>query len=236
MYTFTAGHIWDDGPPRKDNNNVTIGHELEAGAVAGDGVFYCDQTFTTPSQPGDYYFDIDRYGQRRQSIRLLTSVWGFSTLRFVSNPTTFTDLLVCDYTEGQTFPFTLNGDPRFAGANPIESYLLTNPAGDIVNTTVTPPTVVRSSDKTTFKNVNVWRILARGPVPADIINNYLPQPDLQINPADVVQRHTVPSLPKDRPVTVATAGIVGPARTVASYSRVQGRLLTLRSNPTSPPS
>ena len=119
--------VYDDGPPSRG------GHELEANAVAGDGIYYCSGTFTTPTTTGDFYIDVSA-SDRAGNGFTYDNVWGFTTRHFLKSAAT-SNLFVSDYTVGQVFPSQLGPDARFqlnsplplAGMPPVESYFLTNP-------------------------------------------------------------------------------------------------------------
>lgn len=175
--------FWDDGPLS------TGGHERQAGAIRGDGIFYCQATFNTSLNAGDYYADISVVDKAGNSF-VYDNIWGFATRQF-QKATPQSDLFISDYTVGQEFPYVLStiasgdsgfGDVRFNGLIPSESYWLTNPGGDKINHSFTPPFISQSSRKTTFDNVDVWRVLCRGPVPTEVLDAYTPRQTLQIDP------------------------------------------------------
>ncbi len=161
---------YDDGP-------ITAGgHERQAGAVRGDGVYYCEGTFTPPTQ-GDFYFDVAASDRDGNSFTY-DNIWGFSNRPFAkSSPSS--DLFVSDYAQGQNFP-TRTGDPRFADqSQPVESYFLTNPATIAQNPVgIQPETTTFGLQRSNFFNnstgADVWRILCRGPVPEQVLAAYAP--------------------------------------------------------------
>ncbi len=185
--TSFALNVYDDGPVAGG------GHEQEAGAVAGDGNYYCEGVLPTPATTGDFYIDVSTVDRVGNSLTY-DNVWGISTRRFVRQSNGKSDLFVSDYTCGQNFPFTLGRDVRFDNQQPIESYYLNNPQGVAVVSG-------DASVTTTLPNVDVWRILCRGPVTQDVLNAYRPTISKQIDP-------TIPNptpLPTSTPLPGATA-------------------------------
>jgi Tol biopolymer transport system component len=175
-YTLTS---YDDGPPKADG---TGGHEQEANAVAGDGNFYCETTFTAPAS-GDYYIDVITTDRAGNGLTY-DNIWGFSTRRFSRSAS---DLFVSDYTCGQNFQ-QIKGR-RFLAMIPVESYYLNNPSAPIADgnnrdktTGVPAPINAGPSTPTSFSNVDIWRVLCRGAVPASVMNLYLPTTVMQIDP------------------------------------------------------
>lgn len=209
--------FYDDGPVSAG------GHEQQGDAVKGDGEFYCEGSFKTPANPSDFYIDLTTFDVAGSGI-LYDNIWGFSTQPFttVIDPNTPSNLFVSDYTTGQVF--TEARDPRFGvfgietdtGAtgdtHPVESYLLTHPFGRSIDPTTGQPGISSAtSDPGTLNNplvspggVNVWRILCRGPIPATIINQYGPNSQLQLNPAEFTDREKLPVNPQTTR-SVATA-------------------------------
>jgi len=198
--TSFALNVYDDGPVSQG------GHEQEANAVKGDGVFYCEGLLPTPVNPGDYYIDV-RVRDRAGNSLLYDRVWGFSTALFTRGNTS--DLFVSDYACGQDFPATIgvgqNGsfsfigvgqiglvdDRRFAVQPPVESYYLSNPGGqDVTAKNGVVSGTNASSTQTSFKNVDIWRILCRGPVTTDLLNSYRPTIVPQIDPNDPTGKFT----------------------------------------------
>ena len=169
-----ALNVYDDGPVSAG------GHEQEAGAVAGDGNYYCEGVLPTPPA-GDYYIDVTAIDRALNSFTY-DNIWGFSTRRFIRQSNSNSDLFVSDYTCGQNFPFQLGNDVRFANMPPVESYYLTNPPGIIVKSLGPPIMYGASSNPTTFSNLDIWRILCRGPVTQDVLNSYRPTIAKQIDP------------------------------------------------------
>ncbi len=172
-------NVYDDGPVSAG------GHEQEAGAVAGDGNYYCEGVLPTPPV-GDYYIDVSAF-DRAGNYFNYDNVWGFSTRRFVRQGTT-SDLFVSDYTCGQLFPFELNTNVRSNNMPPVESYYLDNPGGFEIDAKTGNPIVDKNgapvgvSRTSTFSNVDVWRVLCRGPVTQDVLNAYRPSIVKQIDP------------------------------------------------------
>jgi len=140
-------------------------------------------------------------------------------------------LFVSDYTVGQTFPSVLasvgqnfnnfnnfntffGSEPRSFIGLPVETYLLTHPFGNLPGASSTPvppgatpvpfpfPGVTYETFGNSNDNVDVWRVLARGEVPIEIINLYRPQVSEQLDPTDV------PAFQRIRPVVVAQTAIV----------------------------
>jgi hypothetical protein len=211
--------LYDDGPPSVGGN------ERQAGAIRGDGIYYCTATLTTPGTAGDYYinisvadnamqfgYDIVTQNVGQGNLFTYDNIWGFSTRAFSRSGQT-SDLYVSDYGVGQRFPQYLSssgftGDPRFTYMDPIESYFLTNPGGDVVDPkTGLPAGVTVDTEKTTFRNVDVWRVLCRGDVPVDILNVYKPIPVQQFDPADFANGPN-PSAEQRRVVGVAKSAII----------------------------
>lgn len=177
-------NVYDDGPVSGG------GHEQQANAVAGDGDYYCESLLPTPDA-GDYYIDVtatDRIG----NTFTYDNIWGISTVRF-SHPVLTNDLFVSDYTCGQNFPFLLGTDRRFYNMPPVESYYLTNVGG------------LGGTVKETFSNVDIWRVLCRGPITQDILDIYRPTIIKQIDP-------TTPN-PTSAPSATATPVSSGPTPT-----------------------
>lgn len=210
-------NVYDDGP---GNGSSGGGHEQQAGAVAGDGIYYCEGLVPTPAAAGDFYIDLS-VNDRQNNAFTYDNIWGISTRRF-TRISSVSNLFVSDYTAGQRFPLKLASafdDPRFANMPPVESYYLTNPPGDAFGSTdpanALYNTVVASSQPQTFSNVDIWRVLCRGPVTQDILNAYRPTIVKQIDP-------NVPyptPLPTSTPMPGATATPIptaGPTATPTS--------------------
>ena len=208
---------YDDGPAQFDANGnyiVGSGHELEPGAVAGDGIYYCAGTTTTPATSSDFYIDISTSDNAGNSF-YYDNVWGFSTRKFsdVSNPSAGDNLFVSDYTAGQSFPYALSNDGRYANMVPVESYFLINPGDSAAAvaaenaqhnvTTITQvgqPRNFNTPPITTVPNADVWRIQCRGPVPQTTLNAYAPTIDKNaLDYADFAN-----GLPSDYPNHAAT--------------------------------
>lgn len=164
-----AGFIITDSGPLGRNG----GQERQAGAVAGDGTYYVQTSFTTPTTARDYYFDITLTDKAGNTFTY-DNIWGFSTRRFTPSSATASDLFVSDYTAGQRFPGR-SGDARFGGQDPIESYYLNNPAD---------PAFANTTTVNTLGNlVDTWRTLSRGAVPSTVINIYNATTVQQIDPS-----------------------------------------------------
>lgn len=161
--TLTA---YDDGPVSAG------GHERQAGAVRGDGLYYCEGTYTPPAQ-GDFYFDVTATDRDGNSFTY-DNIWGFSNRAFVkSSPTS--DLFVSDYTQGQNFP-ARSGDSRFSNQPPVESYFLSNPANIAQNPAGKQPRLATLSNDGGVGAIDVWRVLCRGGVPDSVLQLYTPAP------------------------------------------------------------
>ena len=177
--------ITDAGPNPTDGSAP----ERQAGAVAGDGIYYVEARYTPPKVT-DYYFDILLTDVAGNSFNF-DNIWGFSNQAFnKALPTN--DLLVSDYMQGQRFP-GLTGQARFTSADPVENYYLSIPGGEqygTIPTTFAPGTV------------DVWRTLCRGPVPFNVMLLYAPTQTLQIDPANP----TNPAL--TRSLAVASSSII----------------------------
>lgn len=193
---------YDDGPISAG------GRERQSDAVRGDGLYYCEGTFTPPTQ-GDFYFDIqttDLAGNAagsflsfdpntfRSTYSGYDNIWGFSNRPFAKSSTT-SDLFVSDYTQGQVFP-TLTGDARFLFQQPVESYYLSNPAAIAQVPVGQQPRAATLSNTSLVNSVNlgaidVWRVLCRGPVPDNVLQAYTPSPVSVITaPGDSAQTDT----------------------------------------------
>lgn len=188
---------FDDGPPSQG------GHERQAGAISGDGIYYCVGTTTTSATAGDFYIDILAF-DRGGNFFPYDNIWGFSTKTFVKQSTT-SNFFVSDYTAGQEFPAQLGNndfvqDTRFINESPVESYFLTNNGGQ-----ASEGGAAGLSVATTFSGVDVWRTLSRGPVPSTVIDAYRPRTTQQINP-DPTKDPTFTQ--KNRNVAVADSYII----------------------------
>ncbi|PQV64593.1 WD40-like Beta Propeller Repeat [Abditibacterium utsteinense] len=187
-------------------------NEKQAGAVAGDGIYYCSTDVQTPTS-GEYYIDIVATDQKQNTFTY-DNIWGFSTRPFTKSRQ---DLLVSDYAVGQLFPNNLSGDTssffdnggddgRFVNMFPVESYLI-NAQGGIA----TPPkNDFNSQGQSTvnaFPTADVWRILCRGPVTSALLNTYRPGIVSQIDPNETVAEDGKPFTAKTRKVAVASASV-----------------------------
>ncbi len=192
-------NVFDDGPISQG------GHERQANAIRGDGVYYAqasiDIATVLAGQPqSDFFIDLN-VTDRANNAFTYDKVYGFSTQPFTKQANL---LFVSDYTTGQQFPYELTGGFRVSRINsfavgasdlalpPIESYHLANPGGGAIDypggtgngpadlTTFSPPgTTLFGSSPT---SVDVYRVLARGPLTADVLRLYSPQSANQINP------------------------------------------------------
>ena len=192
--------VFDDGPISAG------GSERQQNAIAGDGTYYVEGSFSTLDNSGsplsgDYYIDLtvaDNVG----NTFLYDNVYGFSTKAYAKNNNV---LFVSDYTIGQAFPQILSGFAPRSGiqAVPCESYFLNNPGGTYI---FTPPPVLLTpsqdlsvpvrgpADTTSLGSLNpdpvtggndyvdVWRILCRGPVTREVLSLYSPQITEQLQP------------------------------------------------------
>jgi len=178
--TSFALNVYDDGPVSAG------GHEQQADAVKGDGNFYCEGFLPTPQAAGDFYIDVNVSDRASNSLKY-DRVWGFSTRQFNRN---FSDLFVSDYAGGQDFPNNIasaGDDFRFANQPPVESYFLSNPGGQDITVPAMgggPVVINDASTTTSFRNVDVWRILCRGPVTTELLNAYRPTVVPQLDPND----------------------------------------------------
>lgn len=195
--------IFDNGPVSAGGN------ERQQNAIAGDGTYYCEGSFSTVDDAGtpltgDYYIDLilsDTTG----NVFTYDHIYGFSTKEFARNNKV---LLVSDFTVGQFFPVTLQGGSPFdfarsnTSAQPCESYYLTNPGGTFVDPTslltvlpddlavpvrpipdtTTLGTLTTSGVSGQADYADVWRILSRGPVPLNYLLLYSPQITEQLAP------------------------------------------------------
>ncbi len=205
-----ALNVYDDGPGDGSNGS---GHEQQAGAVAGDGIYYCEGLLPTPTSAGDFYIDV-LVRDRQNNLFNYDNIWGLSTRRF-SRSSTLNNLFVSDYTAGQRFPLQLSSafdDPRFDKMPPVESYYLSNPggtaflSGDPANADFN--TITQISSPRTLPNVDVWRILCRGPVTQDVLNAFRPTITRQIDPnvPNPAPLPTATPLPGATPTPTPTAG------------------------------
>ncbi len=190
--------VFDDGPVSKG------GHERQTNAIRGDGVYYAqtsiDLATVLAGQPqGDFFIDLNVTDKAGNTFTY-DKVYGFSTQPFIRQANM---LFVSDYSSGQDFPYQLVGgdvvsrlNPFAVGENPglppVESYQLANPGGNAIDypggtgngpadlTTFSPPgTRLFGSSPT---SVDVYRILARGPLTANVLQQYSPQSANQIDP------------------------------------------------------
>jgi Tol biopolymer transport system component len=189
-------NVYDNGSP------LVGGNELQADAVAGDGLYYCEGLLPAPRATGDFYIDVN---VRDRAFNTFTydNIYGFSTQEFVkADP--LNDLFVSDYTAGQNFPALLttgNGstDPRFFNMPPVESYYLNNPGGIILSRPASG-----DSEPVTLSRVDVWRTLSRGSIPSQILSAYRPSLVAQIDPSDPTREFTQ----RTRPVPISNNCVI----------------------------
>ncbi len=207
----------------KQSNNYSLTavddgvNEKQAGAVAGDGVYYCSADVQTPAS-GEYYIDIVVTDQKLNTFTY-DNIWGFSTSAFAK---TNTDLLVSDYTVGQAFPSILTTagagaqfgdtleDGRFVNMLPVESYLIkaNGQSGNLgVGTTPATPPASQQSTANAFPTADVYRILCRGPVTAALLNTYRPSSVTQIDPNETTFAEGQPLTARTRRVAVASSSV-----------------------------
>ncbi len=186
--------VFDDGPISAGGN------ERQQNAIAGDGTYYTEGSFSTTDNSGapltgDYYIDLS-VADNAGNTFLYDNAYGFSTKAFAKNNKV---LFVSDYTVGQRFPTLLSGfAPRSSiPARPVESYFLTNPGG---TSALQPPPqdltvpIRPIPDTTTLGSLNAdpvtgesdfvdtWRILCHGPVTREVLSLYSPQITEQLQP------------------------------------------------------
>ena len=185
--------IESDDPSTGTLSDAGSSRERQPNAVAGDGIYYAAKTIRAPNTPGDYYIGVRV--QDRSSGSLVFGnystykfIWGFSTLPFT--PSTERDLFVSDQTAGQSVSVVARGNGTGLLQEPVESHYLTNwSEANIVGATsgsiLVNGVIVARSIPTTFDNVDVWRVLARGPLNEDLLRtNYNPPLVYHIDPAD----------------------------------------------------
>ncbi len=192
--------IFDDGPINAGGN------ERQQGAIAGDGTYYAEGSFSAADNSGapltgDYYIDLS-VADNAGNTFLYDNVFGFSTKAFAKNNPV---LFVSDYTVGQQFPLDLSGSAPRSGiaGDPVESYYLVNPGGTFIDPVGPPVNAVpqdlsipssgpadttslgsKTVDPITGRTdyVDIWRILCRGPVPLEQMLLYSPQITEQLLP------------------------------------------------------
>lgn len=155
-------------------------------AVAGDGVFTC--RWLTPMIASDWYFDVivedqmdsatDSFGEWHGNRRRFDNVAGCTTVtQFLGGHHV---LLVDDYLDGQRF--LSQGVPPVAADYTAASFL-NSPyyftGGTSTLGTKYPSAFTSDSE---YGGADVWRIMARGPVPDAVYNAYLPTQVIQVNP------------------------------------------------------
>ncbi|MGQ9524537.1 MAG: carboxypeptidase regulatory-like domain-containing protein [Armatimonadota bacterium] len=184
--------LYDDGP--------TGGHGDD---IANDGVY--TNTWVTPDTESDFYLDIAVQGDRNITTGPFTgglafdyfdNVWGFSTKPFVARNKI---LFVSDYTAGQAWLRTRTGAPHHAVVQfPVEGYWLSRShpeyvvedvdgrptAGPMVHTW---PGVggqlwdVLGENSPYGDAADVWRTQCRDPITYDVLAQYLPVQEEQVN-------------------------------------------------------
>ncbi|MBV9864486.1 MAG: carboxypeptidase regulatory-like domain-containing protein [Abitibacteriaceae bacterium] len=215
--------IYDDGPVSQG------GHERQANAVKGDGIYYCQGSIPAADDngeplTGDFYMDLTVNDNAGNGL-VYDHVFGFSTRPFVKNNN---QLFVSDYTVGQEFPQIISADflRPFNINSPTESYYLSNPGGTFY-TTGKNPTLLSTpvdqdppyndgpADLTTFNRVDVWRVLSRGQVPTEVFGLYTPTTTDQVDPNADPDNDKVPGpfvqangQPITRKVTVAETSVL----------------------------
>jgi len=217
---------WDDGP-------VSLGgHEQEANAVKGDGVYYCEASTNAMDDnnnplTGDFYIDLTATDKGGNTFTY-DNIWGFSTQSFQKQKAV---LLVADYADGQQFPLRLSNNDVKAKSLvfPTESYYLDNPggkrifvSGDDGTKTLLPsnypvPGIWPVFDvRTTTFDADVWRIQCRGDIGEDVLAIYAPRLIAQVDPAANPDGDAVPGPFRDKitlkylttKVTVSNASVV----------------------------
>ncbi len=160
--------------------------------VAGDDIYTCQ--WTTPANSSDWYFDIitedntcaatDTANAWHGNRRRFDNVGGCSTAIFTGARRL---LLVDDYMDGQRFltiglpPVVNNYDPAAYLNSPC--YFLKEK-----DTTADPTPFAAGSE---FGGADIWRLLARGPLPDAVLNAYLPTQVTQPAPATPTTNTTV---------------------------------------------
>ncbi len=177
--------------------------------IAGDGIF--SGTFTTYSSPRDYIIDIATSDLVGNSMTY-DDIYGFTTVTF--NPDA-PMLFVDDYCEGQTFIGLTGVNNDATAAFPVESYYRCNPgyADGFQNTvdfdSIIGPAAYDPNNPFSTSNAghyNVWRIICRGPVPTQILRNYLPTIEYQLDPDQALANPTTAKA--TRAVQVAKRAVI----------------------------
>lgn len=213
--------IFDDGPVSAG------GHERQANAVKGDGIYYCQASIPAVDDSGnplrgDFYISLSVNDNAGNGI-VYDNVFGFSTRAFAKSNN---QLFVSDYTVGQEFPTLLSADflRPITINSPTESYFLTNPGGTILDKAgllslapqdQDPPLNDGPADTTTFNRVDLWRVLSRGQVPTEVLSLYTPTTADQIDPTVDPNNDGVPGpfinangQPITRKVTIAENSVI----------------------------
>ena len=168
--------------------------------TAGDGIF--SGIITTNVTPSDYYIDILTTDQAGNFMQY-DQVYGFSTLIFSPQNNI---LFVDDYGCGQLFPYTVFTQHWTAITDAI-GYDLFNPSG-VDAATLIPEypniwfhtfgtydtwvvSIPAQVSQYLAEHVDVWRILARGPMPRSILDYYGPTTEAQLDPGDLTTERLV---------------------------------------------
>ncbi len=185
--------FFDNGPPSAGGN------ELQPGAVAGDGIFFClaniDMAAQNIPSGRDYSIDIELTDNamfaRTAPPFIFDNIWGFS--RRVFAPSTQI-LLVNDHMQGQAFLQQL-GDifpNEVLAAMPCESYWTTNPGGGLFafEDTIADFGQFAFTDRA----YDQWRVLSRGPIPITVLAAYTPTRETQFDPTSTLPLATRPAI------------------------------------------
>jgi hypothetical protein len=193
IQTITFTTITDAGAPA----------ERQAGAVRGDGIYYCEVAYTPPTI-SDFYFDVRATDNENNSF-LYDNIFGFSNRQFEKSSDT-SDLFVSDYTQGQSFPNrSQSGDSRFFNqGQPVESYFLSN----FARIAQVPVPFGALPDLTTFDNVDVWRIISRGSVPEEVMAAYAPTISTQVTGVAIDAASGTVTTTSTRNLAVASSSII----------------------------
>jgi hypothetical protein len=162
--------------------------------IAGDGEYAC-QWVTPAALESDWYFDVivedmaqvqmDGDSHWHGNRRRFDNVGGCTTLPFAGGR----DLLfVDDYLDGQRFQtvgLPPASAPTYSAAACLNGWFYFT--GDQGDPAYKPPFAPGSE----FGGANVWRILARGPVPDSILSQYLPLQVTQVSLTDKRSATTV---------------------------------------------
>jgi len=153
--------------------------------TAGDDVYTCQ--WTTPAIASDWYFDIitedtmgkavDTAGAVHGNRRRFDTVGGCSTAVFTGSRRI---LLVDEYLDGQRF--LSMGLPPVSPNYDAVAYLNSPYYFMGEKDTTTAPTPFAPGSE--FGGADIWRVLARGPLPEATLQSYLPAAVTQPSPAD----------------------------------------------------